>query len=523
VTDDNSSETLSALQQSQNSLRELSQQLSELTLARRPRKGQFGYKLDTDTLPSSESSLSATPSSDFNDLWSDPAGPTHTPPTSPPQFTAPADSSDEEMTNPTFFYGDDHPDDMVPGDYLKTVMNTFKETSSNSFRVQRLRNGLATNSVAEEWFDRLDPATKVDWDLVEAAFRIIWPRQVLVAQTTKQRRQRLRSEKLKKEAIGVTVFSNGVEMTGQARWVNKIQSLALLADDPTGALIHSVRENMPTLMRKLVKGSFDTWVAFGTAVKAVSDEEIESAVSEEKRISTVEEESKKLRMQLLLQSPTAPLRTAFSGFGLDRRASPAGAASVITNDVNIFQGGTMGAGNVMCGFQAPSRGSPNVPGSSGFGRGGTGFRDARLRHADLSTNTKDMVQHLDTPQGKAAYAQQVAAWKAANPNKYKGGDEFAPYPLTPRTDPVGSDECFTCGLHHRIGSTHLCSEVDPFEMFYRRVANRIIKDSRTPPTAAAVPTGPVPSNVHWVDATDTYPGHYIPYQSNQGNGDGPGA
>jgi hypothetical protein len=427
------------------------------------------------------------------------------------------------MTNPSFFYGDDRPDDMVPGDYLKTVMNTFKETSSNSFRVQRLQNGLATNSVAEEWFDGLNAVMKIDWDLVEAAFKIRWPRQVLVAQTTEQRRQRLRSEKLKKEDIGAMVFSNGVEMTGQARWANKIQSLALLADDPTGALIHSVRENMPALMRKLVKGSFDTWPRFCVAVKAVSEEEIESAVEEEKCISTVEEESKKLRVQLLLQSPTAPLRTAFGGFNVDRRTSPAGAAPVNTNDANVFQGGMMGAGNIMRGFQAPSRGSPNVPGSSGFGRGGIGFRNARLRHADLSANTKDMVQHPDTPQGNAAYAQQVVAWKAANPNKYKGGDEFAPYLLTPGTDPVGSDECFMCGLHHRIGSAHLRPEVDPFETFYHRVANRIIKDSRTPPTAPAVSTGPTPSNVHWVDATDTYLGHYIPYQSNQGNGDGPGA
>jgi hypothetical protein len=162
------------------------------------------------------------------------------------------------MTNTSFFYGDDRPDDMVPGDYLKTIMNTFKENSSTSFKVQRLQNGLATNSVAVEWFDGLTGATKANWDLVETAFKTRWPRQVLVAQTTEQRRQRLRSERLKKEDIGVMVFSNGVEMTGQARWANKIQSLAMLAEDPTGALIHSVRENMPALMRKLVKGSFNT-------------------------------------------------------------------------------------------------------------------------------------------------------------------------------------------------------------------------------------------------------------------------
>ncbi|KIM83683.1 hypothetical protein PILCRDRAFT_7090 [Piloderma croceum F 1598] len=72
----------------------------------------------------------------------------------------------------------------------------------------------------------------------------------------------------------------------------------MLAEDPMGTLINS--------------GSFNTWTNFCTAVKVVSDEEIESAVEEEKRISTVEEKSKKLGVQLLLQSPMAPLRTEFS-------------------------------------------------------------------------------------------------------------------------------------------------------------------------------------------------------------------
>jgi hypothetical protein len=250
--------------------------------------------LDTDTLLSSESSLSATPSSDFNDLWSELPGSPQTPSTFPPRFAAAADSSDDEMTNTSFFYGDDCPDNMVPGDYLKTIMNTFKETSSTSFKVQRLKNGLATNSVAKEWFDGLNGATKANWDLVETAFKMRWPRQVLVAQTTEQRHQCLNLERLKKEDIGVMVFLNGMEMMGQARWVNKIQSLAMLAEDLMGAMMHSVRDNMPALMRKFVKGLFNTWASFCTAVKAVSDEEIESVVEEEKHISTVEEESKKL-------------------------------------------------------------------------------------------------------------------------------------------------------------------------------------------------------------------------------------
>jgi hypothetical protein len=168
----------------------------------------------------------------------------------------------------------------------------------------------------------------------------------------------------------------------------------------------------------------------------------------------------------------------------------------------------MGAGNIMHGFQAPFRGSLNIPCGFGSGRGGIGFHDTRLCHADLSANTKYMVQHPDM--------QQAVAWKAANPNKYKRGDESALYPLTPGTDTVGTDECFTCGLHHCIGMAYLCPEVDPYETFYFQVANHIIKNSHTPPAAPAAPVRPVPSNVHWVNTTDACPGHYIPYEKQPG-------
>lgn len=70
-TTDDSWQTPSEIPKSQDSFWELSYQLSELMLAQRPWKEQFGYKSDTDTLPSFESSLSQTPLFNFNDLWSE--------------------------------------------------------------------------------------------------------------------------------------------------------------------------------------------------------------------------------------------------------------------------------------------------------------------------------------------------------------------------------------------------------------------------------------------------------------------
>jgi hypothetical protein len=413
----------------------------------------------------------------------------------------------QDMPQPTFFYGDGRSDDLVPEDYIKTIINAFKEASTDSFKVQRLQNGLATNSVAEQWFDDLPLATRGDWDLVEAQFKVRWLKEVLVAETIEKRRWKLRNEKLLKNDIGVAVMANGVEMSGQARWAGKIQTLAAQADDPSGALIHSVWNKMPQLMKKLVKSSYPTWPEFSQAVKDVSEEDIETAVTEERRIMMLEREAKALRAQITLHSPTAPLRTGFGGFNIGRGGNPTGTAIA---DANIFRGGTMANNNIMRGFQAPFRGW-------GFSRGGpTVYRANYLCHADLSANTLNMLHHPDTPQGHADYALQIAAWKIVNPTKYSGGDEFAPYPLTPGTEAVGKGECFECGRRHGLTSSHTGPIVDFSETHYRCVANRIIRES-------CADANEVPVGVRFVAATDDYPSHWVSTADSQGNGEGLGA
>jgi len=420
------------------------------------------------------------------------------------------------MAPAIFFWGDNRTDDPVPGNFLKLINSGFKESSSDAFKAKQLENGFATNSVAELWFDTLEGFVKADWNLLEAAFKTRWPKEVIVPPTVEQRRSRLRAEKLAKEDIGVIVMANGVEMTGQARWASKILALSALAEDPTGASIHSVRDGMPDIMKKLVKGTFGTWAAFCAAIKAISDDEIDNAIAEEKRISAVEDESRRLRAQLQAQqSPTAPLRSAFSGFNINRSRPP---AAPPLSEAQFFQSGTMGANNIMSGFQ-PARGTAPVPAPppapTPIQRAPL-FRANHLRHADLSANTKDMVHYPNTPEGQIAYEAQVLAWKAANPHKYKGGDEYAPYPLTPGTLSVGTGECHSCGLRHPMGTPHLRAEVDTFETNYRRIAGHIIRTSRNNP-----PAPPKPANVQYVAAAPEYLAYLSHYNEEQGNGDGP--
>ena len=141
-------------------------------------------------------------------------------------------------------------------------------------------------------------ATIKDWDLLEAAFKVQWPKEIVVTITVEQRRARLRNEKLVKEDIGVMVMVNSVEMMGQDRWVNKILVLSALVQDPSCASLHLVHKGMPDIMKKLVKGEFTSWTSFCSAVKAISDDKVTNAVGEERRITVLEQESKRLCAQL---------------------------------------------------------------------------------------------------------------------------------------------------------------------------------------------------------------------------------
>ena len=248
------------------------------------------------------------------------------------------------MPENTFFWGDHCPDDPVPGNFLKSISSMFKESSSDTFKAKQLENSFATNSVAETWFDSLPLATIKDWDLLEATFKVQWPKEIVVAVTVEQRRVRLRNEKLVKEDIGVMVMVNSVEMTGQARWANKILVLSTLVQDPSCASLHSVCEGMPDIMKKLVKGEFTSWTSFCSAVKAISDDKVTNAVGKERSITVLKQELKRLHTQLSAQhSPTAPLRSAFGLFNINR-TNPA--TSPPLTEAQFFQGGTMGNNNI---------------------------------------------------------------------------------------------------------------------------------------------------------------------------------
>jgi len=60
----------------------------------------------------------------------------------------------------------------------------------------------------------------------------------------------------------------------------------------------------------------------------------------------------------------------------------------------------------------------------------------------------------DTPEGKTNYLTALHAWEAVYPPAREADFTTAPYPLTPGTAPIGSRECYTCGIYGHITREH---------------------------------------------------------------------
>ena len=60
----------------------------------------------------------------------------------------------------------------------------------------------------------------------------------------------------------------------------------------------------------------------------------------------------------------------------------------------------------------------------------------------------------DTPEGHANYLTALQAWEAVYPPTREADFTMAPYLLAPGTAPLGSRECYTCGIYGHITKEH---------------------------------------------------------------------
>ncbi|KAF5384398.1 hypothetical protein D9615_003113 [Tricholomella constricta] len=81
--------------------------------------------------------------------------------------------------------------------------------------------------------------------------------------------------------------------------------------------------------------------------------------------------------------------------------------------------------------------------------------------------------HPNTPAGIALYNDQISKWHTDNGTR--GPNETRPYPLSPGSSPVASDECWKCGRTGHVGPSCTQTSAPGLEVRWRMIATSIKK------------------------------------------------
>ena len=364
--------------------------------------------------------------------------------------------TDEEF----FFYGNGRKGEN-PQDFIKKFESRdLKDiTMSEERKTAAFFNRLKSGNTAEEWYEALPIRDKATWATTKAAFLVRWPKKTASSKSAHDKSNRLKEHVLKEEELGVWQEEDGRDELSHVLWADKILSLANDVPDPAGLLIPEVRRLLPAVIRECINSEFPNWEDFVRAIKAISKSSIDDALEKEKKLRNAIDESRAATAAaraLLQQSPTAPLRhmlrnTTISQYPQPPIPQPQFRQSTPAPPLQPVPQGRGQASTNSFPLQAPF-----VP------------RSNELRAADARNNA--LIHHPNTAAGLALYAAQIVAWNKAFPGRLKA-NEHCPYPLTPGTAALASNECFSCGhIGHRGPECPTPNSIPPHERGWRAIA-----------------------------------------------------
>ncbi|KAG1775750.1 hypothetical protein EV702DRAFT_1046647 [Suillus placidus] len=402
------------------------------------------------------------------------------------------------VTPQSSFYGD-YEKGEEPTDWIRKYQLSFPPSYSDTEKIARFELQCAAASPAESWFTNLPATDKASWAQFLAAFRTQWPPPAQVTLTVTQKKDHIRALKKIEEENGDT--SNGQRRSRE--WL---------------------KENTPEILRDFLSDNYSTWTDFEADVAKVSASQLLKAKQRLAMERKLREDVDKLQTQANNgRKPTAPSpassnQTTYGpvpAFRYSYRfgtppatmSQPQSVAPPPTYQAPLLpavpqipqmpQGSNLFTatapvtrGNLFYGY----RGYPQTPTRS---RGGSPADRARTV-AQYAT----IPHHPDSDMGRQAYTQQIQEWHTQHGTKAIPNSQ-RPYPLKPGTSPIGSRECFNCGM--AMAPPHQAYDcpntpLPPQETKWRETISRLVSRALAP---AATP-GPT-TNIQYVTSVPTPP------------------
>ncbi|KAJ7654194.1 hypothetical protein B0H17DRAFT_1146867 [Mycena rosella] len=386
-------------------------------------------KPPSESIPSTPSSLTPSHLSDDElPTFEKPPSPIENAPAPANTTTAIPDYDSDTMPMEAW---DGDTDKISAQDFLRVFHRDVKVTTSSADKAKAFKNYLAANSDADDWYQALPAATKLDMDLID---------------TAAEYGTELLKCKLTKEELGTKVKVADREVWAHHAWGTKMLRLALKA----GVSATTTKD-----ARKLARVHRD-----------VDTVELELDMKDWREEKEQRDEVAKLR-QALQASPTAGIRAQLTNARLNTPAQASVRWPTPAPGANPFQGsGGGGQGNLFAAPRAPYQTqAPRAPYQPQAPR--TPYPpQARPpmtiqpplegdRRRILLEAIARIIHYPDTEAGRRAHADQQQEWYRTH-----GSIEMSintPYPLRPGRAPVNSGECYRCGIMGHTNYQRRCT------------------------------------------------------------------
>ena len=393
-------------------------------------------------------------------------------------------------------------DTIQPLDFLKAIKRAFlaNGTTTDEQKTGLFELYLKSDSPAEEWYNETKTPEK-SWADLEKEFRARFPNVKKAMKTAPELERELGAMRITTEELGKTEKFRGEEVYTHMIFAEKILDLAKRAKiEGSTSGLWNVRDELPEILREKVPENQTSWTAFAQAIKDVNMGHIREGVRKYKD-KAAKEARVNADINFLKQ------RTANAATG--NLNSPTKAIRTQLSNTTISQ-------------QPTGRPSQSDPFGGVNGGGGNLFSSRTTRppatEAEKSTLRASLALYPiqpETPEGEAAYLDQLRTWRQANGDN--NVSRATGFPLRPGGAPPGSGECYNCGKtgHRRID----CQATGTKKIPQREAAFRAICGSilGQPPRRVA--------QVNYVSAAgdDEFAWLNADAQGQQGNGEGPSA
>ena len=361
----------------------------------------------------------------------------------------------------------------------------LKHDSDAAFSTWMFAHHLEPGSRADKWYTTvLDDATRASYTLTVAAFNLKWPAIARTEPSTEDMQMRLDDHKLPAEMVGVRVETNDDEESefSHILWVNELERLVQKLDDDKGLLIPGVRRGLPKAILRCLPGKLNTWTLFYAAIRDISihaltlnaeDELVRDTTSTtlaslaNVRISTPTPAT--YRAPAATPTPRPPNRVHWNSMPAAPAPAAAPTASIPLRTATappqtpqrpaatiLTPAGVVPRLPWSARMTPSPRANPAPPTPQSKVRPSGAYEDLALQAVD-----NNVPRYTRDAQGFVEYDRDKRAWEIGNGG---AGREVTwaskPIPLTPGSSPLGSSECYGCGIagHRR----DLCQETEHF-------------------------------------------------------------